>query len=128
MIELEATMIFLRSSGISLFPDWFSICWIWSVQYYESYTKSYIYTFWYNFDTVLYQFLETRTSDRTLISSQVSTYTPLYISFTVPLIYPLIYFLYSPFQLFSNYNFTNKEKLFIDDFHFSMFMCIQLLF
>ena len=34
---------------------------------YESYTKSYIYTFWYNFDTVLYQFLDTRTSDRPLI-------------------------------------------------------------
>ena len=29
--------------------------------------ESYIYTFWYNFDTVLYQFLETGTSDRTLI-------------------------------------------------------------
>ena len=29
--------------------------------------KSHIYTFWYNFDTVLYQFLETGTSDRCLI-------------------------------------------------------------
>ena len=29
--------------------------------------KSYIYTFWYNFDTDLYPFLETGTSDRCLI-------------------------------------------------------------
>ena len=28
------------------------------------YTKLHIYEFSYNFDTVLYQFLETRTSDR----------------------------------------------------------------
>ena len=28
-------------------------------------TKSHIHTFWYNFETVLYQFLETGTSDRT---------------------------------------------------------------
>ena len=39
------------------------ICKIRSVEYCESY----IYTFWYNFNTVLYQFLETGTSDRTLI-------------------------------------------------------------
>ena len=29
--------------------------------------RFHIYEFWYNFDTVLYQFLETGTSDRTLI-------------------------------------------------------------
>ena len=33
----------------------------------HSYAKSDIYTFWYNFDTVLYEFLETGTSDRCLI-------------------------------------------------------------
>ena len=33
----------------------------------QNYTKSHIYEFWYNFDTVLYQFLETGTSDRTLM-------------------------------------------------------------
>ena len=41
-----------------------------SVKYYESYTKSDIYTFWYNFDTVLYQFLETGTSDRCIFPLQ----------------------------------------------------------
>ena len=33
----------------------------------DQYTTSDIYTIWYNFDTVLYQFLETGTSDRRLI-------------------------------------------------------------
>ena len=33
---------------------------------FNSYTKSDTYTFWYNFDTVLYQFLEAGTSDRCL--------------------------------------------------------------
>ena len=52
-----------------------------------------IYTFWYNFHTVLYQFLETGTSDRTLIGlnnswyGQVSAYPPLsFFLYTVPLI------------------------------------------
>ena len=49
-----------------------------------------IYTFWYNFDTVLYQFLETDTSDRTLMGRDkllsclgFSLY-PRHFSFTVP--------------------------------------------
>ena len=51
---------------------------------------SYIYTFWYNFDTVLCQFLETGTSYVLNVSfnswdSQVSTYTPFHFSFKVPL-------------------------------------------
>ena len=33
----------------------------------------YIYKFWYNFDTVLYQFLETGTSDRTIIGLETGT-------------------------------------------------------
>ena len=36
-------------------------------EYVEFYDKSHIYEFWYNFDTVVYQFLKTGTSDRTLI-------------------------------------------------------------
>ena len=43
-----------------------------------------IYTIWYNFDIVLYWFLETGTSDR---RPQVSAYTPFHFSFTVPLNY-----------------------------------------
>ena len=50
--------------------------------------KSYIYTFWYNFDTDLYPFLETGTSDRCLIvivqRLRFSGFTPFHISFTVP--------------------------------------------
>ena len=48
--------------------------------------------FWYNFDKVLYHFLETGTSDKTLIClnqllkfSGSSLYTQLHFSFTVPL-------------------------------------------
>ena len=54
---------------------------------YNSYTKSDIYTFWYYFDTILYQFLETRTSDRWLICivQRLRFYTPFHFSFTVPL-------------------------------------------
>ena len=53
-----------------------------------SYTQSY----WYNFDTVLYQFPETGTSDRCLIGlkqlprfSGFSLYPAFHFSFTVPL-------------------------------------------
>ena len=69
------------------------ICWIWSVQIYESYTKSYIYTFWYDVDTVLYQFLETGTSDRCLICLNQL------LSFSGFSLYPLWFFLYSPFNI-----------------------------
>ena len=44
--------------------------------------------FWYNFDTDLYPFLETGTSDRCLIvivqRLRFSGFTPFHISFTVP--------------------------------------------
>ena len=52
------------------------------------------YTFWYNFDTVLYQFLETETSDRchkvsyNAWDSQVSVCTPFQFIFTAPLRLP----------------------------------------
>ena len=63
---------------------------------YELYGRiSYIYTFWYNFDTVLCQFLETGTSDRCLIGivqllrfSGFSQYTLHY-----------TFLLYSPFNV-----------------------------
>jgi len=49
----------------------------------------YIYTSWYNFYTVLYQFLETETSDRWLFGIvQLSGFS----------LYPLSFFLYSPFN------------------------------
>ena len=54
-----------------------------------------IYTIWYNFDTVLYQFLETGTSDRRLIVQNLR--------FSGFSLYPLSFFLYSPFNnLFFN--------------------------
>jgi len=49
-------------------------------------------TFWYNFDTVLYQFLETGTSDRCLICLNQ---LPRFSGFRL---YPLSFFLYSPFN------------------------------
>ena len=57
--------------------------------YYNSYTKSYICTFWYNFYTVLDQFLETGTSDGTLIGLNLLRFS----SFSL---YPRSFFLYSP--------------------------------
>ena len=131
MIELEATMIFLRSSGISLFSDWFSICWIWSVQYYESYTKYYIYTFWYNFDTVLCQFLETGTSDRCL-SGIVQL-----LRLTGFSLYPLSFFLYSPFDRYSrwrrkssriNATMTKKEIVIVEHTKINFVIYISMLF
>ena len=53
---------------------------------------SYIYTVWYNFDTVICQFLETGTSDRCLIGIvQLLRFS----GFTI---YSLSFFLYSPFK------------------------------
>ena len=52
-----------------------------------------IYTIWYNFDTVLYQFLETRTSDRCLICIVQR------LRFSGFSLYPLSFFLYSPFKV-----------------------------
>ena len=52
--------------------------------------------FWYNFDTVLYQFLETGTSDRCLICIVQN------LKFSGFNLYPLSFFLYSPFNKFKN--------------------------
>ena len=51
-----------------------------------------IYTFWYNFDTVLCQFLETGTSDRCLLCIVQ------HLRFSGFILYPLSFFLYSPFE------------------------------
>ena len=51
---------------------------------YESYTKSYIYTFWYNFDTVLCHFLETGTSDSCSSTPEILRFQP-----KPPFIFPL---------------------------------------
>ena len=61
-----------------------------------------IYTFWYNFDTVLYQFLETGTSDRTFVCLNQL------LRFSGFSLYPLSFFLYSPF---------NTEQL--EEFHWN---------
>ena len=53
---------------------------------------SYISTFWYNFDTVLYQFLETGTSDRCLICI---VQLLRFLGFSL---YLLLFFLKSPFK------------------------------
>ena len=51
---MRANLCFLGSSGISSFSDW--LCKIWYISF-----------FLYKFDTVLYQFLKTGTSNRTLM-------------------------------------------------------------
>ena len=74
--------------------------------YYEFYTKSDIYTIWYTFYTVLYQFLETGTSDRCLI------YIIINLRFSGFSLYPLSFFLYSPFKIniyFSSNKFLSKQ-------------------
>ena len=57
-----------------------------------NFIQNLIYTFWYNFDTVLSQFLETGTSDRCL------TYIVQRLRFSGFILYPLSFFLYSPFK------------------------------
>ena len=54
---------------------------------------SHIYRFWYKFDTVLRQFLETGTSDRCLIGIVKI------LRFSGFSLYPLSFFLYSPFKV-----------------------------
>ena len=54
---------------------------------------SFIYTFWYNFDTILCQFLETVTSNRFLICILQ------FLRFSGLILYPLSFFLYSPFNI-----------------------------
>ena len=51
-----------------------------------------LYTIWYNFDTILYQFLETGTSDRYLINIVQR------LRFSVFILDPLSFFLYSSFN------------------------------
>ena len=71
---------------------------------------SYIYTFCYNFDTVLCQLLETGTSDRCLI------YIVQLLRFSGFSLYPLSFFPYSPFKYIqtsmsiANHNLTNYLK------------------
>ena len=57
------------------------------------YTKLHIYEFSYKFDIVLYQFLETGTSDRSLICIIQR------LRFSGYILYPLSFFLYIPFKL-----------------------------
>ena len=57
------------------------------------YTKFYIYRFSYKFDTVLYQFLETGTWDRTLMGLHQLLKC---LGFSL---YPFSFFLYSPFKI-----------------------------
>ena len=54
--------------------------------------QNWIYKFLYNFDTVLYQFLVTGTSDRCLIGIVQR------LRFSGFILYPLSFFLYSPFK------------------------------
>ena len=88
--KVGANLRFSGSFGILSFSDWLRICWIWSVQYYNFFTKLHIYEFSYKFDTVLYQFSrQERQIDVLYVSlnawdSPVSSYTPSHLSFTVP--------------------------------------------
>ena len=54
-----------------------------------------IYAFWYNFDTVLCQYLETGTSDRCFIGLDQL------LRFSGFSLFPLLFFLYSLFQYYS---------------------------
>ena len=62
----------------------------------RKYTKYHIYTIWYNFDIVLYRFLETGTSDRRLICIVQN------LRFSGFSLYSLSFFLYSPFKFIRN--------------------------
>ena len=70
-----------------------------------------IYTIWYNFDTVLYQFLKTWTTDRCLICIVQN------LRFSGFSLYPLLFFLYSPFKSVSSryksYNALTYDLLYI---------------
>ena len=59
----------------------------------------------YNFSTVLYQFLETGTSDKTFMGRDQELK---WLAFGL---YPLSFFLYSPFNLYKSKNWTTREKL-----------------
>ena len=81
----------LRTSGVN------RVLWVLSRLIYTS--------FWYNFETVLYQFLETGTLDRTLTGLDQLLKCS---SFNL---YPLSFFLYSPFTwiIKKNIDFQYKE-------------------
>ena len=99
---------FSGSCGISSFSDWLCICWIsdWSIWYYNLNTKLQKYEFSYKFNTVLYQFLVTGTSDRCLKGIFQR------LRFSGFSLYPLSFFLYSPFKLlFSDILQTNYNKI-----------------
>ena len=57
-----------------------------------TFIRNLIYMFWYNFDAVLYQFLETGTSDRCLMCIVQR------LRFSGFILYPISCFLYSPFK------------------------------
>ena len=91
----------------------------------------YIYTFWYNFDTVLCQFLETGTSDRCLSG------IVLLLRLTGFSLYPLSFFLYSPFDRYSrwrrkssriNATMTKKEIVIVEHTKINFVIYISMLF
>ena len=92
MIITGANLRFSGFCGISSFRDWFRICEIWSVLFYNFYTVLHIYEFSYTFDTVLYQYLKTGTSDRCLICIVQR------LRFSGFILFPISFFLYSPFK------------------------------
>ena len=90
MIMTGANQRFSSFCGKSSFSDWFRICGIWSVFYYNFYKKLHKYEFSNKFDTVLCQFLESETSDRCLMCIvqclRFSGFIPLsFFLYTVPL-------------------------------------------
>ena len=78
--------------------------------------KLYIYEFSYNFDTVLYQFLETGTSDRCFIVQRLR--------FSDFSLYHLSFFLYNPFKDFllraCKLNFAFPANIFV-----GLFVCLS---
>ena len=102
IIIIGANLRFSGFCGISSFSDWLRICWIWSLLYYNFYTKLNIYmNFRINLTKFYINFLRQKHQiDILYVSfnaweSQVSFYTPFH-SFIYPLsfiLYPLSFFL-----------------------------------
>ena len=76
IIRTGANLRFSGFCGISSFSYWFRVCGIWSVLYFNFYTKLHIYEFSYKFDTVYIDF------------SRFSGF----------ILYPFSFFLYSAFK------------------------------
>ena len=76
-------------TSILLCPWW----WFWSHDLSSRFSKFYIYELSYNFNTVLYQFLETGTSDKTVMGRDQELK---WLAFSL---YPLLFFLYSPSKI-----------------------------